>query len=235
MSQPRQSLVRNRLLSAMSPGDYALLQPDLLSVDLPRAEPLVEPEQPIQHSWFLEEGIASVVATTPNGHQAEVGIIGRDGVVEVATLFGVDRSAHRCFIQLAGSGYRIPANVLQAALDRSASLRRLLLGYAHSFMAQIAGTALANASHSVDERLARWLLMCHDRIDGDDIAMTHEFLALMLNVRRAGVTVAIQALENAGLVRGRRGGITIVNRSGLERCAADAYGAPEAVFERLMR
>jgi CRP-like cAMP-binding protein len=218
----------------MSPGDYARLRPDLVSVELSRAEPLVESDQPLLLSWFLEHGIASVVATTPTGHQTEVGIIGRDGVVEVATLFGADRAAHRCFIQLAGSGYRLPANALQAACENSASLRQLLLGYAYSFMAQVAGTALANASYSIDERLARWLLMCHDRIDGDDIATTHEFLALMLNVRRAGVTVTIQALENAGLVKARRGTITIVDRSGLEQWAADSYGAPEAVFARLI-
>lgn len=234
MSQTPQSSVRNRLLATMSAGDYALLQPDLVPVELSRAEPLVEPDQPIRHSWFIDDGIASVVATTPNGHQTEVGIIGRDGVVDVATLLGADRSAHRCFIQLAGSGYRMPADALQSAFESSASLRRLLLGYAHSFMAQVAGTALANASYGIDARLARWLLMCHDRIDGDDLATTHEFLALMLNVRRAGVTVAVQALEDAGLVTARRGAITIVNRAGLERCASDSYGAPEAVFARLI-
>jgi CRP-like cAMP-binding protein len=234
VSQPLQSSIRNRLLGAIAPADFALLRPHLVSVELSRAESLVEPGQAIQHSWFLEEGIASVVATTPGGHETEAGIIGRDGVADIATILGVDRASHRCFIQLPGNGYRLPAGALQAALDSSASLRKLMMGYVHSFMAQIAGTALANASHTVEQRLARWLLMCHDRIDGDQIAMTHEFLSLMLNVRRAGVTVAIQVLEKARYVSGHRGTITIRDRGGLKDFAANAYGGPEAVYGRLM-
>jgi CRP-like cAMP-binding protein len=218
----------------MDVADFALLRPEMTYVPLAKGEPLIEPEQAIQHSWFPEEGIASVVATTPKGHQTEVGIVGCEGMVDMATLHGTDRTPHRCFIQLAGGAFRLPAATLRAALDGSPSLRALLLAYAHSFMAQVAGTALANASHTVEQRLARWLLMCHDRVGGDDITMTHEFLSLMLNVRRAGVTVALNALEKAGFIDGRRGTITIVNRATLTEFAGDAYGAPEAVYARLI-
>jgi CRP-like cAMP-binding protein len=218
----------------MDPADFITLWPHLSHVALARGEPLVEPEQTIQYAWFLEDGIASVVVTTALGHQSEVGIVGRDGVVDMATVLGADRASHRCFIQLPGQAYRLSSTVLQAALDGSATLRALLMGYAHSFMTQVAGTALANASYTVEQRLARWLLMCHDRVDGDEIAMTHEFLSLMLNVRRAGVTVAVRALETAGFLDGRRGIITIVDRTALEKFATDSYGGPEAVYERLI-
>jgi len=218
----------------MAPADFVSLWPHLTYVALARGEVLVEPDQTIQHAWFVDQGIASVVATSAQGHQAEVGIVGWDGLVDMATIHGLDRASHRCFIQLPGFGYRLPSAILQAALDGSTTLRTLLMGYAHSFMAQIAGTALANASYTVEQQLARWLLMCHDRIDGDQITMTHEFLSLMLNVRRAGVTVAIQALENTGFVIGRRGVITIIDRSALAKFATDSYGGPEAVYKRLI-
>lgn len=222
------------MLARMAPADFIALWPHLSYVALSRAEPLIEPEQPIQHAWFIEEGIASVVVTTALGHQSEVGIVGRDGVVDMATIHGTDRASHRCFIQLPGAGYRLSSAVLQAAMDSSSTLRSLLMGYAHSFLTQVAGTALANASYTVEQRLARWLLMCHDRSDSDEIAMTHEFLSLMLNVRRAGVTVAIRALESAGFVDGRRGIVRIIDRPGLENFATDSYGGPEAVYERLI-
>ena len=218
----------------MAPDDFVSLWPHLTYVPLARGEPLIEQDQTIHHAWFIDQGIASVVAASAHGHQTEIGIVGWDGLVDLATVHGSDRTSHRCFIQLPGSAYRLSSAVLQAELDRSSTLRGLLMSYAHSFMTQIAGTALANASYTVEQRLARWLLMCHDRIEGDEVAMTHEFLSLMLNVRRAGVTVAIKALENARFVNGRRGVITIADRPALEKFATDSYGGPEAVYKRLI-
>jgi CRP-like cAMP-binding protein len=234
LSQLLQSSVSNRLLAIIEPVDFALLRPHLTYVALARGEVLVEPAHRIENGWFLEEGIASVVAATASGRQTEFGIVGREGMVDPATLLDVDQASHRCFIQLPGAGFRIPAVALQAALDTSVDLRKHLLRYSHCFMMQVAGTALANASLTVERRLARWLLMCHDRIDGNAVAMTHEFLSLMLNVRRAGVTVAIQALESAGVVTRGRGMVIIGDRSGLEAYAGDAYGAPEALYKRLI-
>lgn len=181
----------------------------------------------------MEEGIASVVLETPQGHQTEVGIVGREGMVDIATVHGQDRAVHRCFIQIAGSGYRLPSAVLKAAIEEHSDLRHVLLAYAHNFMTQISSTALANASFSIEQRLARWLLLCHDRGDDQVVAMTHEFLSLMLNVRRAGVTTSVQALERAGLVVGRRGAIEIIDRARLEDFAGDAYIVSEATSSRL--
>lgn len=223
LSRLQQIKVQNTLLRDISEADFEVLAPHLSMVTLGKGEALVEPDQPIHHSWFLEEGIASVVLETPQGHQTEVGIVGREGMVDLATVHGQDRASHRCFIQIAGSGYRLPSTILKAAIEERAGLRHMLLGYAYSFLTQISSTALANASFSIEQRLARWLLLCHDRGHGDVVAMTHEFLSLMLNVRRAGVTTAVQALERAGLVSGRRGVIEIIDRTRLQDFAGDAY------------
>jgi CRP-like cAMP-binding protein len=147
---------------------------------------------------------------------------------------GSDRSPHETFIQVPGDGIRIAAAALRDAFEASASLRRLLLRYAQAFSIQVAYTALANGRDSIDRRLARWLVMCHDRVDGDAFPITHEFLALMLGVRRAGVTNALQDLENRKAIKLQRGRIEITDRDQLVKIAGGSYGAAEAEYERLM-
>ena len=217
------SIIKNKLLTAMSDSDFAMLDAGLTPVDLPRGLNLMFAGEPIAHCYFLEDGIASMVAMTREGHEAEAAIIGIDGMADVSTILGQESSPLRCNIQIGGHGYRLPARVLTAAYDASPTLRLQLNSLAFAVLAQIAQTALVNASFSIEERLARWLLMCADRLVGDDIHMTHEFLALMLNVRRAGVTLAMQSLLGAGLLGTTRGVIRIVDRAGLEEFAHDAY------------
>ena len=164
-----------------------------------------------------------MVTASREGHEAEAAIIGAEGMVDVATVLGGVETPLRCNMQIPGNGWRMPVHLLAKAYQSSESLRTALNLFAFSLVKQIAQTALANASFSIEERLARWLLMCADRLGGEDIAMTHEFLSLMLNVRRAGVTLAIQSLQGAGFVESRRGRIRITDRSGLEEFASDAY------------
>jgi CRP-like cAMP-binding protein len=137
------------------------------------------------------------------------------------------------FIQIEGNGHRIGAQKLRRAIDQSATLLRCLLRYAHAFDVQVKYAALANSRGSLGERLARWLLMTRDRLDGSQMLLTHEFLALMLGVRRAGITEALQAFVNKGLVATARGRVTINDRDGLERCANGLCGSPEEEYERL--
>ena len=229
-----QVFTRNRLLLALSVQDVSLLQPQFERVPLPLRTCLAEPNTPIQHVYFLDEGIASVVASTPQGRRIEVGIVGREGLTGLPVLLGTDRSPHACFVQTAGSGLRIQADVLRRALGASAALHRHLLRFVQAFMVQMGQTALANACHVIEQRLARWLLMCHDRVDGDGLSTTHEFLSLMLGVRRAGVTVALQAFEERGLIVTKRGQIAVLDRAGLEAVAGDSYGLCEAEYERLI-
>lgn len=217
--------LKNALLLALSEADFAQLARSLTPVDLPRSQELMFPGQEIEYCWFLEDGVASVVAATPNGQEAEAALVGREGFVDLAVILGMKKSPLRCFMQIPGNGYRLPSRVLAALYQTSPDARTLLNRFAFSMVIQIAQTALANASFSIEERLARWLLLCADRVADEDIAMTHEYLALMLNVRRAGVTIAMQSLHGAGLVKSGRGSIRITDRRGLEEFANDAYAA----------
>ena len=220
---PDQSTVSSHLLKAMSPRDFASLAPYLVRVDLPRGHVLSMPGQVIEHCWFLEAGIASMVMVTHDGNETEASIVGYEGVVDIATILGERETALRCFMQLPGHGYRISVKALAKAADESATLRSSLHRFVYSVIIQIAQTALANASFTIEQRLARWLLMCSDRLVEEEIALTHEFLSVMLNVRRAGVTLAIQSLQRDGMLTAKRRKIRIVDRGRLEELAADAY------------
>src|SRR6185312_1430893 len=141
---------------------------------------------------------------------------------------------HSAYLQIGGNGRRMQAATFLEALNQSASLRTLMMKSAHAFMIQTAHTALANGRAKLEERLARWLLMAHDRLNTDSVPLTHEFLAVMLGVRRAGVTVALHSFERRGLIATRRGQLTLINRAGIEEVAGSFYGIPEAELKRLM-
>jgi len=224
----------NFLLRALSDADRASLDPHLEPVSLPRHIVLERPHEAIAYVHFPQTAIASVIAHAGRAHHAEVGIYGRDGMSGVAVVLGDHQSPHECLIQVAGAGYRIEAERLRAAMRASPTMHAVFLRFAHALMVQTGHTALANAKARLEQRLCRWLLMCHDRIDGDELDITHEFLATMLAVRRAGVTTAIHLLEGRGFIKASRGRVAILDRPGLEACAGSVYGAPEAEYRRLL-
>ncbi|WP_336492685.1 Crp/Fnr family transcriptional regulator, partial [Methylobacterium nigriterrae] len=190
--------------------------------------------KPVQRLYFLESGISSITAEGANG-RVEVGIIGREGLSgAVPVLLGTDRVPHEQFIQLPGEALRISVQALCAAVDESPSLRRLLLRYVQTEIVQVRQTAYVNATYNLEPRLARWLLMCHDRVDGDELLLKHEFLSMMLGVQRSGVTLALQNLEGAGRIKNTRGRIRVINRELLEVLADGSYGQPEAEYVRLI-
>ena len=225
---------QNRLLAALSEADGALLEPHLEPIDLPLGLVLVEPATAIPHAVFIEAGLCSVVSGLGEGGRIEVGLFGRDGMAVPALMLGADTIPYQIFMQVAGHGRRISVSALRAAAEASASLRALLLRYVQTFLVQVAQTAVANAGRPAEERLARWLLMYHDRQDGDDLSVTHEFLSIMLGVRRPTVTVALHTLEGAGLIRARRGRVRILSRARLEQAAGQSYGPAEIEYERLI-
>jgi CRP-like cAMP-binding protein len=233
MQTPAADISGNRILSRLSRDDLDLLTPSLSPIDLPLRKSLEAPNKAIDYVYFPERGFASVVANGSDGALIEVGLIGHEGMTGLAVIMGANRSPNATYMQLAGRGWRIGAANLRSMMEESVSLQKILLQYAHVFMMQTSQTALANGRSKVDDRLARWLLMAHDRVVGNDLALTHEFLGIMLGVRRSGVTVALGALENKGLIRAARGTITILNRKALEKIAGAAYGVPEAEFKRL--
>jgi CRP-like cAMP-binding protein len=234
VSQPQQSSVRNRLLKALSPDDFALLHPHLEPMTTALRQPLIKPHEPIQQLYFPEVGFSSITTSGSEG-RVEVGIIGREGVVgAMPVLLGSDRTPHDHFIQSAGEMLWIETEALCVAIGKSASLHKLLLRSIQVQFVQTAQTAYVNAAFNIDARLARWLLMCHDRLDGDDLRLTHEFLSMMLGATRSSTTLVVQALEGHRLIKARRGQITILDRKAMEAVAVGGYGLPEAEFARLI-
>jgi CRP-like cAMP-binding protein len=226
MQQKTSRSPKNRILAGLSAADLALLKPNLEPVALALRQVLEAPNKSIKHSYFIEYGLASIIAN--NKHKRlEVGLIGCEGLTGLPIVLGNDRSPNETFVQVAGNGMRIAADKLREAIAQSQSLQRALLGFAHSFMNQTASTALSNGTATLEERLARWLLMANDRLRGDEVPLTHEFLSLMLGVRRAGVTVALHYLEKRGLIRLARKQIVITDRNGLKAAANGTYHQPQ--------
>ncbi|HEV8391242.1 MAG TPA: Crp/Fnr family transcriptional regulator [Dongiaceae bacterium] len=217
----------------MSAADFGLVQPHLTHVDLPLRKRLEARKKPIDYVYFPESGFASVVADGHDGRGIEVGLIGREGMTGLAVVMGTDRTPHETYMQNAGTGWRMTAGNLRRVMEQSRTVQQSFLLYGHAFVIQATYTAMANGRSKIEERLARWLLMAQDRVEGDRLTLTHEFLSLMLGVRRPGVTVALNLLERAGLIQASRGAIVIVDRAGLEQLSNGAYGAPEAEFNRL--
>ena len=233
MAHPQQASVRNRLLSALNPDDFGLLQPDLEPVALDLRQWVIEAGQPIQHVYFPEQGIVSILADTSEG-RIEVGLIGPEGMAGLPVVLGIDRSPHGYMVQAAGEALRITALDLRTALRHSPSLQARFLRYAHALMVQTAQTAYANAGFGIEARLARWILMTDDRLEREDLPLTHDFLSMMLGVRRPGVTIAVQKLEGNRLIRANGGRITVLDRTGLEEVADSAYGVSEAEYASVM-
>jgi CRP-like cAMP-binding protein len=225
--------MRNKILAGLSAGDFALLQPDLEPVELPVRKLLEVRGRRVEHVYFFEKGLASMVVTGGSHHSLEVGMIGREGLTGLSLLMGTDRSPYEVFMQSPGSGWRISADAIGLAIGQSPNLRQVFLRHGHTLVVQMAFTALANGRYKIEERLARWLLMAHDRADGDTLTLTHEFLAVMLGVRRPGVTTTLNELAKRGMIVSHRGMVMVKDRAALEETANGGYGAPESEYERL--
>ena len=213
----------NLILSRLSKTDFGLLAPHLEAVDLPVRKVLERRQRPIRAIYFPESGFASVVANGADKRPIEVGLIGREGMTGLAVVLGHDRPDQETYIQAAGHGQCLKADALRAAIVQSVSLHGVLLRYVHAFLNQTTRTALANGRSKIEERLARWLLMADDRLDGGGLPLTHEFLSMMLGVRRPGVTLGVQELERDGLIARKRGLIVILDREAFERLSNGAY------------
>jgi CRP-like cAMP-binding protein len=228
------SPLRNGLLMALPSEDLARLRPMLQPVDLPFDQTLCETGGLVDAVLFPESGMVSLLATLEDGEQVEVGIAGQEGLVGLSLVFGDDRSLVEARVQMEGTALRIGAAAFQAEMDRSAAVRGLLLRYALAFQAQVTLTAACNARHAIEQRLARWLLTAHDRAGADEFAMTHEFLSLMLGVRRPGVTITAGMLQKAGLIHYTRGRMAITDRPGLEAATCECYHITRREFARLL-
>ncbi|CAN5901347.1 Crp/Fnr family transcriptional regulator [soil metagenome] len=234
MSSPARSPT-NRLLNALSKADRASLEPAFEDVWLETWQLLERPNERISHVYFLTSGLASIVGTTRPEQRIEVGMVGYEGMTGLAIVLGHDRSTNETVIQARGTAVRLPSAVLRRALRASPTLTTTLLRYVHVFMMQASQTALANGRGRLSERLARWLLMWQDRLQTPHLTVTHDFLAILLGVRRQGVTVALHELEGKGVIRGTRNLITVTDRKGLLGLSNGFYGVPEAEYDSMIR
>lgn len=212
---------KNLFLGMLPPRELSRLRPDLQFVELPRGTNLSEAGEPVSDVMFIESGIVSVVATMQDGSAIEIATLGRESVVGVLSASGDHRSNMRTVVQIAGSGWKIRASDFRAAVDESRTLRNLVLLSSELTLVQIQQIAACNALHSAEARLCRWILQVRDRVDGNVLALTQGFLAQVLAVRRPTVTLIAQRLQNARLIRYRRGRITITDQDGLEERACE--------------
>jgi CRP-like cAMP-binding protein len=224
---------KNILLQTLATKERQLLAAKFDKVEMKRGDMLYETYKPIEFVYFFESGLSSEITCNDDGKRIEVGCVGREGLSGVPVLLGLDQTPQYAFMQTEGKVLRIRSTDLQEAMDDMPNLRRILLRYVHVFMIQIAATALADGRYSVEQRLARWLLMSQDRLGGE-LPLTHEFLGLMLGVRRPSVTDALHVLEGRQLIKAERGLISVRDRHKLEDLAGDCYGRPEREYQRLI-
>ena len=224
----------NRLLALLPEKDYRRLHRHLERISLTYRQSLYRARRPLGFVYFIETGVGSLVNTMANGEAAEVGTIGNEGVVGLPLLLGDDRAPTSVYVQVPGEGLRMEASVFSAELARSATMRAVMLRYAHALFNQVAQSAACNHFHSLQQRCCRWMLMTHDRMQSDEFLLTQEFLAMMLGVQRTGVSKAAAALQSAGLIRYRRGVVTVLDRPGLRQRSCECYGVSKREFDRLL-
>lgn len=225
---------QNLLIATMRDEDVRALLEQSETVELSVHANIEQPNVPFEHVYFPDSGVVSVVVSAPDGQRIEAGLIGREGMTGFSAVQAADQSPHQTFVQMKGSATRVKVETFRRALDHSSQLRLLIGRYGHTFNTQIAYTALANGKATIEERLGRWLLMCQDRVGAPELALTHEFLALMLGTRRPGVTDALHMLEGKHLIKSTRGICIVTDRQGLIDLVGGIYGVPEAEYDRLI-
>ena len=224
----------NRLLDSLSSADFASLAPFLEPVTLSSRDVMEAADAAVLAAYFPINGIISVVTKSGGGRHIEVGLIGREGMSGISVVMGNAQSPNDSYVQVEGSAYRLETSELRRAMAESLTLRDKFMRYAQALMFQTTQTAMANGSAKIGERLARWLLMAQDRMQRVDLPLTHEFLSIMLGVRRPGVTEALNAMEGLGLIKATRGMVRILDRPAVILCANGCYGIAEVEYERLM-
>jgi CRP-like cAMP-binding protein len=221
----------NRLLASLSSADLKRLAPNLEEVELELAETLFEPEDRITHAYFPWQGAVSLLAVGQDGAATQVALVGREGLVGLGGLLAGEASFTRQTVQIPGRGARIARSAFMAAFSASEAIRDRVLAHADAFAAQNLQSAACNALHSVEERLARWLLTAFDRSGQPTFPVTHRALAELLGVQRPTVTLTVRMMDAAGLIRLKRGSIEVLNRSGLEELTCECYGIIKRTYD----
>jgi CRP-like cAMP-binding protein len=224
----------NRLLLLLSDHDYERLRSHLSVVDFDYRKSLYEASRPIEHVYFPINGVASLVITTSDGASAEVGTIGSEGMVGLPVVLGDRDAPSSVYVQVPGTALGMDARIFRGELERSPTLNLVMLRYAHAFFNQVAQSAACAHLHKVEQRCCRWLLMTRDRMPSGDFLLTHEFLGMMLGVRRTTVTDVMGGLQKARLIRYRRGHVSILEHEALQQRACECYSISKLEFDRLL-
>lgn len=232
---PQSSVVQNLVLSTLSEEEFARLRPFLTRVPLRRNAIIFDVNRPVDAVFFLESGIVSRVAATQHDGPVEVAIVGRYGFVGISVVLGATQALHRTVVQVPGEALRVPADDLRRIMADCPGIRDHMLRYVQMLIGLKSQMALCNAKHSVDQRVARWLLLAIDRMEADELPVTHDFLAKMLGVRRPGVSDALSHLESAGVLAKSRAAIRILRRDLLREKACDCYGAVNERYAMMRR
>lgn len=225
---------QNHLLAALPTAVFASFAAHLELVPMLLGDMLYEPGQQLQHAYFPTTSIVSLHYVTESGASSETSSVGNEGVVGISLLMGGNTTPSSAMIQTAGHAYRLQRHVVKEQFDRVEDVRNLLLRYTQALLTQVTQTAVCNRHHSIDQQLSRLLLLTLDRIPADELRMTQELIAGLLGVRREGITAAAGKLQSAGLIRYRRGHISVLDRTGLEARSCECYGVVKTEMIRLL-
>jgi CRP-like cAMP-binding protein len=229
-SSPRQ----NRLLAVVPDAEFERWLPQLEAMDMPLGTVLYESGGQVPHVYFPTTSIVSLLYVMEDGASAEIAVVGNEGIVGISLFMGGQTTPSRAVVQSGGQGFRLNAKLLMSEFNRGGPVLHLLLRYTQALITQMAQTAVCNRHHSLDQQLCRWLLLSLDRLDSTHLIMTQELIANMLGVRREGVTEAAGRLQKAGLIRYRRGQITVLDRGKLEERTCECYAVVKKEYDRLL-
>jgi CRP-like cAMP-binding protein len=230
---PSEYTGQNRLLAATPPEDFAEFFSTLKPLELSLKAVIQDASRPVDCVYFVESGVTSVLNIMSDGSAIEVGMIGSEGMVGVAAMLDPEATIGQIIVQVPGSALKLPIALCKRAFDQSPAVRTVMLRFASNLLGMSAQTAACNRLHSVEQRCARWLLMAYERVGSETMPMTHEFLASMLGVRRAGVTDTAGELQRAGLITYRQRSITIRDPEGLVALACECYAADHSRYSRV--
>jgi CRP-like cAMP-binding protein len=223
----------NRILLTLPHASLERIKPFLEPLIMERGQMIDRIDGPIRHMYFVNRGLVSVVKTMRDGRTVEIGAVGIEGVTDPNALFGIDQALLETMVQIPGSAFRIEREVLKREMVKDNAVREIMQKYARFAFSQLAQTAACNRLHSLEERCCRWLLLAHDSALADNFSLTHEFLAMMLGVRRSGVSIVAHLLKKAGLIEYKRGRVTILDRAGLMDAACECYGSTQMQLQQL--
>lgn len=226
--------LNNHLLASLPENEYVRLKSKLGPIYLKLGEVLYESGDKLEYAYFPTTAIVSLLYIMENGSTAEIGVVGNDGVLGMALFMGGQTTTSRAIIQSAGEAFRMKATDLMDEFTLGGMFQKMLLRYSQALMTQISQTAVCNRLHSVEQQLCRWILLSHDRLETDELIMTHDLISNMLGVRREGVTRAAQKLQEKGLIKNNRGAITLLNRQGLEKAVCECYKVVNDEYNRLL-